>query len=37
MRRFSYEDEVAPSLQNHAETYKKHLHTYEKRTTISGA
>jgi upstream activation factor subunit UAF30 len=34
---FSYEDHVACSPQNHVKTYKKHLHSYEKHTTISGA
>jgi upstream activation factor subunit UAF30 len=34
---FSYEDHVACSPHNHTKTYKKHLHSYEKHTTISGA
>jgi hypothetical protein len=32
-----YGDCVACRIQNHVKTLKKHLHTYEKRTTISGA
>jgi hypothetical protein len=34
---FPYEDRVAAHIQNRAKTIKKHLHPYEKRTTISGA
>jgi hypothetical protein len=32
-----YGDYVARRIQNHVKTLKKHLHTHEKRTTISGA
>lgn len=34
---FSYEDRVAWGTQKHIKTFKKHLHPYEKRTTISVA
>jgi hypothetical protein len=35
--RFPSEDDVARALKNRAKTIKKHLHTRENHTTISGA
>jgi hypothetical protein len=34
---YLYEERVADGTQNRVKTIKKHLHSHEKRTTISGA